>query len=229
MTKREKRKGKIIKKLFSAAVVFALICASVFIVLNRYVVINGSEYILSETATSELQDVDCILILGAGVYSNKYPSLMLEDRLEKGIELYELGASDRILMSGDNSKINYNEVLVMKEYAVDAGVPSEHIFQDHAGFSTYESMYRARDVFAAEKIVIVTQGYHLYRALYDARALGLEAWGVAAEDVSYRGQTLRDLREILARTKDAICCVFKPLPTYLGEVIPVSGNGDVTD
>ena len=225
----ENKRGNRIKRLFSVLVILALICALALIVLNRYVVGVSSEYILTDTEAAELEDVDCILILGAGVYNNKYPSLMLRDRLEMGVDLYMLGVSDRILMSGDNSKVNYNEVLVMKDYASDAGVQREHIFQDHAGFSTYESMYRARDVFIADKIVIVTQGYHLYRALFDARALGLEAYGVMAEDVSYRGQTLRDLREILARAKDVFYCIFKPLPKYLGDVIPVSGNGNVTD
>ena len=227
MTK--KKKGRILITILAALIFFGTLCADALFVLNRYVVKVSSDYILSEAEAAELEAVDCILILGAGVYSNKYPSLMLQDRLDKGIELYELGVSDRILMSGDNSEIDYNEVLVMKDYAVEAGIPGDNIFQDHAGFSTYESMYRARDVFAAEKIVVVTQSYHLYRALYDARALGLEAYGVMAEDVDYRGQTLRDLRELLARVKDVVYCAFKFQPTFLGDVIPISGNGSVTD
>ena len=100
---------------------------------------------------------------------------------------------------------------------------------DHAGFSTYESMYRARDIFQAKKIVIVSQQYHLYRAVYDARALGLEAYGVAAEDISYWGQGMRDLREILARNKDVLWCLLQPEPTFLGEAIPISGNGDLSN
>ena len=168
-------------------------------------------------------------MLGAGVYNNQYPSAMLEDRIVESVRLYGFGVSDRLLMSGDNSLVSYNEVKVMKEVAVGLGVPSEHVFQDHAGFSTYESMYRARDVFAAQTIVVVTQGYHMYRALYDARALGLEAYGVASDPRAYAGQLLRDAREMLARAKDYIYCLFKPLPTFLGEVIPVGGNGDVTD
>jgi vancomycin permeability regulator SanA len=154
---------------------------------------------------------------------------VLADRLIKGIGLYELGVSDRLLMSGDNSEVHYNEVKVMKDYAIKSGVPSTHVFQDHAGFSTYESMYRARDVFAATKIVIVTQEYHMYRALYIAQALGLDAYGVAAEPRQYAGQAMRDCRELLARVKDFFSCVFKPLPTFLGDVIPVAGNGNITD
>ena len=133
-----------------------------------------------------------------------------------------------LLMSGDHSRETYDEVNAMKDYAVAAGVPSSDVFMDHAGFSTYESMYRARDVFEARRVIIVSQKYHLYRAVYDARALGLEAWGVAAEDIAYTGQWLRELREILARDKDVFYCWLKPQPTFLGEAIPVSGDGDAT-
>ena len=214
MTKTKKHKGHLFKTLLAVVTAVILTGATALVFLNRIVVEKSADYILTEEQAARLEDVDCILILGAGVYNNKYPSLMLRDRLARGVDLYDLGVSDRLLMSGDNSQIDYNEVKVMKDYAADAGIPRENVFQDHAGFSTYESMYRARDVFAAKKIVIVTQGYHLYRALYDARALGLDAWGVMAEDVSYRGQTLRDAREVLARVKDVFYCMFKPLPTF---------------
>ena len=224
----KKTKRSVFKSIAAAAVLASIVGAAALVVLNRIVIERSAGYILSEPEAAVLQDVDCILVLGAGVYLNKYPSNMLRDRLARGIDLYELGVADRLLMSGDNSRVNYNEVKVMKDYAVDAGVPSENVFKDHAGFSTYESMYRARDVFAVDKVVIVTQGYHLYRALYTARALGLEAYGVAAADVRYRGQSMRDLREMLARAKDVFYSVFKPLPTFLGDVIPVAGNGDET-
>lgn len=119
----------------------------------------------------------------------------------------------------------------MKAFAIERGVPSSHIFMDHAGFSTYESMYRARDVFKAQRIIIVTQQYHLYRALYIARSLGLEAYGVSVSD-AYTAQVhrqQRNMREMLARVKDFFYCILQPLPTYLGDAIPVSGNGDLTN
>jgi vancomycin permeability regulator SanA len=90
-------------------------------------------------------------------------------------------------------------------------------------------MYRARDVFVAKKIVIVTQRYHLYRALYIARALGLDAYGVVSDPRPYAGQAYREIRELLARPKDVLNSILKPLPTYLGDVIPVSGDGGATD
>jgi vancomycin permeability regulator SanA len=154
---------------------------------------------------------------------------MLEDRLRRGVELYEAGVSEKLLMSGDHGTKGYDEVGAMKAYATEREIPSQNVFMDHAGFSTYESMYRAAEVFEADKIVIVTQKYHLYRAVYAARALGLDAYGVAADYRSYSGQIMRDIREVLARCKDFAICILQPEPTFLGDVIPVSGNGDVTN
>lgn len=198
------------------------------LVLNGYVKHTASQYILSAEGAEDLK-ADCILVLGCGVRPTGEPSLMLRDRLDMGLTLYEAGAAPKLLMSGDHGRQEYDEVNAMKDYAMEAGVPSEDVFMDHAGFSTYESMYRARDVFCAEKVIIVSQQYHLYRAVYDARALGLEAYGVAAEDVAYLGQTLRDVREILARNKDFFYCLLRPQPTFLGEAIPVSGDGNATN
>jgi vancomycin permeability regulator SanA len=184
--------------------------------------------ILTPDEAAEMK-ADCILVLGAGVWENGRPSQMLEDRLLQGIELYQAGASNRLLMSGDHGRVAYDEVNVMKSYAIDRGVPSENVFMDHAGFSTYDSMYRARDIFQAKKVIIVTQRYHLYRALYVAEALGLEAYGVASDPRQYAGQNNRELREIAARIKDFLYVLVKPKPTYLGDAIPVYGNGDITN
>ncbi|MGN1450505.1 MAG: vancomycin high temperature exclusion protein, partial [Eubacteriales bacterium] len=112
---------------------------------------------------------------------------------------------------------------------LEKGVPEEDIFKDHAGFSTYESIYRAKVVFGAEKVVIVTQKYHIYRALYIAKSLGLDAVGVASDPRAYRGELYRQAREYAARVKDFGMCLFKPLPTYLGELIPISGDGRMTE
>jgi len=100
---------------------------------------------------------------------------------------------------------------------------------DHAGFGTYDSLYRSKKIFQAEKIIIVTQKYHLYRALYIAENLGLEAYGVASDPRIYAGQEYRDLREVLARVKDFFNMILKPKSTFLGEAIPVNGNGDLTN
>lgn len=217
---------KIIKKLISAVLCIAILCAVAVFGIDFYVKKSTEKYILTpENAGS---GYDCILVLGCGVRGNR-PSHMLEDRLLQGIELYWNGASGKLLMSGDHGQEYYDEVNVMKDFATERGVPSDDVFMDHAGFSTYESMYRAKEVFEAEKILIVTQDYHLYRAIYDARALGLDAYGVASNPRSYSGQTYRDIREILARNKDFIYGIIKPKPTYLGESIPVQGNGNQTN
>ena len=117
----------------------------------------------------------------------------------------------------------------MKDYAILHGVPSEDIFMDHAGFSTYDSIYRAKEIFGVDKMVIVSQEYHLYRALYIAKTLGIEAYGVNADKKEYKGQWYRELREILARNKDIVKTIFKPEPIYLGDKILISGDGNITN
>ena len=204
-------------------------CVVAALIVNGIVVLAGGNYIVTAEQAQALTDVDCVLVLGCGVLPSGRPSAMLTDRLQRGVELYEAEVSPKLLMSGDHGTENYDEVNTMKKYALDKGVPSEDVFMDHAGFSTYESMYRAKEVFCAKKVVIVTQKYHLYRAVYIARALGLEAYGVDADYRTHGGQLMRDLREILARNKDFLTSIFKPLPTYLGEAVPVWGDGNVTN
>ena len=179
--------------------------------------------------TAYYTGADCILVLGAGVRNDGSPSHMLEDRLLTGIDLYNAGITRTLLMSGDHGHKDYDEVNCMKNYAAAAGIPTEHIFMDHAGFSTYESMYRAKEVFGAEKIIIVTQEYHLYRALYVAEALGLDAVGVSADLRTYYGQSMRETRELAARVKDFLYTIFRPEPTYLGDPIDLTGDGNVTN
>jgi len=197
--------------------------------INAWVKSAGRERILTVEQAAQLEDVDCIIVLGCQVRSDGSLSHMLRDRLEQGLALYNAGASPKLLMSGDHGQKEYDEVNAMKSFALENGVPSENVFMDHAGFSTYESIYRAKEIFGADKMIVVTQEYHLYRSLYIAEKLGVEAWGVAAAPNTYAGQTMRDLREILARCKDWTKCIFKPEPTFLGEPIPVSGNGDLTN
>lgn len=221
-----KRRGKTVLLVFLCIL---LVGAGALLGVNAYVKGAGGANILTAEAAAELTEVDCILVLGCGVREDGTPTHMLEDRLRQSVELYGLGAAPKLLMSGDHGREDYNEVAAMKGYALDAGIPSEDVFMDHAGFSTYESLYRAKAVFGAERIIIVTQEYHLYRALYIAQRLGLEAWGVASDYRTYAGQPVREAREILARVKDLGSTIFWPEPTYLGEAIPVNGNGDVTN
>ncbi len=216
---------RILKKITAFIFALILLTPAVILGINHYVKSSAEEYIVDADETDS--DFDCILVLGCKVNGDS-PSLMLRDRLSQGVGLYGI-ASDRILMTGDHGRDGYDEVGVMKAYAEERGVPSEDIFEDHAGFSTYESMYRAKEVFRAKKILIVTQEYHLYRAIYDARALGLDAYGVIAEpSMDYGNQLYFDFREVLARNKDFVFSIVKPKPTYLGDAIPISGNGEAT-
>ncbi|MBQ6809638.1 MAG: YdcF family protein [Clostridia bacterium] len=187
-----------------------------------------SERILTVEEAEDL-GADCILVLGSGVKADGTPGNVLTDRLEKSLTLFENGAGKKLLMSGDHGRTNYDEVNVMKNYAMERGVSSEDVFMDHAGFSTYESMYRAAAIFQVEKAVIVTQKFHVYRSLYNALSMGIDAYAVASDLESYDESISRELREVLAIAKDFIYCIFKPEPTYLGEIIPVSGNGDLTN
>lgn len=220
---------RMIAKAVKILLVLALAGCLILFLVNFYMIRKEEKFIITEEQAGKLEDVDCIMVLGCGVRPDGSPSGMLKDRLDQGIRLYDDDVSDRLLMSGDHGKVNYDEVNLMKQTAIDAGVPSENIFMDHAGFSTYESMYRARDIFQAKKIVIVTQKYHMYRALYVAQAMGMEAYGVASDPRRYGGQKIRDLRELLARPKDMIYTFIMPKPTYLGDAIPVSGDGNVTN
>ena len=222
-------KKRIWKRLFVVLLCLALVSGITVLGINGYVKSSTSDQIITPEEAAELTDIDCILVLGCYVHDSGRPSDMLADRLRRGIELYQSGVAPKLLMSGDHGQKDYNEVKAMKLEAMEEGIPSEDIFMDHAGFSTYESIFRARDVFAADKIIIVTQEYHLYRALHIANALGVEAYGVAADYNTYVGQAYRELREILARNKDFATSILKPAPTYLGEVIPVSGDGNLTN
>ncbi len=218
------------KKLFKLFIMIAVLCMFFVILINLYITAYASRYILTTEECNNI-DVDCVMVLGAGVHGDT-PSHMLEERLNRGIEVYNTSCTDRLLMSGDHGKVEYDEVNVMKGFAKNAGVVSEEVFMDHAGFSTYESMYRARDVFEVKSMVIVTQKYHLYRAIYNARRLGIEAYGVAADgQYRYSASTVlfNNLRESLARCKDFVFCIYQPKPTYLGEVIPISSSGVLTD
>lgn len=215
------------KKILKILTSILLIIVATVLIINLYTVLVTRQQIKDLKEIKE-NDVDCIIVLGAGVRGNN-PSPMLEDRLLTGIDLYKQNISNKVIVSGDHGQTNYDEVNVMKNYLIKNDIPSENIFMDHAGFSTYDSIYRAKEIFKAKKVVIVTQKYHLYRALYISKELDLEAYGVVANKRTYPNQTIRDIREIAARFKDFIKCIIKPKSKYLGETIPVNGNGNITN
>ncbi len=224
-----KNKKKIFKiTLFVLLGLFVLGMVSA-LTINFYVKSVADDHIMSVADATKLEDVDCIIVLGCKVESDGRLSDILHDRLLRALELYNGGAAPKILMSGDHGRAGYNEVGAMKDFAVENGVPSENVFMDHAGFSTYETVYRAKEIFGADKVIIVTQEYHLYRALYIADCFDMDAYGVSSDLDVYEAELMREVREILARCKDFAMCIFKPEPTYGGESIPISGNGDLTN
>ncbi len=231
-------------KRFFLRIVLVLLIIGILAVLTVFCVSNSvkrstaeniacivtGEVSLSQVTQQQLADfdADCILVLGAGIKDKETPSPMLKDRLDVGIELYNLGIAPKLLLSGDNGQVEHNEIHVMLNYAKEAGVPSEDIFCDHAGFSTYDSMYRAGSIFGAERVIVVTQEYHQYRALYIGKKLGLTVCGVASDQRGYFGSTYREVREMLARFKDVFKALMHSKPALGGDAIPISGSGLVS-
>lgn len=218
---------KKINKIIMAIAMVILIGIIIVFGINQYVKVVASKNIIQEVENAEKSDA--ILVLGCQVKEDGSLSLMLKDRLDKAVELYKQGIATKIIVSGDHGRKEYDEVNAMKKYLIENEIPSENIFMDHAGFSTYESLYRAGYIFEVEKLTVVTQEYHLYRAVYIGNKLGIKTYGVPAAKTQYYGQVSREIREILARNKDFVKCILKSEPIYLGESIPVSENGDLTN
>ena len=185
---------------------------------------------VSQKMVDECKSIDpqCILVLGCAVWADNQPSPMLKDRLDTAIDLYHKGVAPKLLLSGDNGVKGYSEPDCMLAYALEKGVPAKDIFLDFAGFSTYDSVYRAKAVFCADRFIVVTQKYHMFRALRICDALDITEKGIASNQRKYVGRHYREAREVLARDKDLVKCIMKPEPTFLGEKIPIEGDGTVT-
>jgi vancomycin permeability regulator SanA len=161
----------------------------------------------------EGKDYDCVLVLGAGIWGDE-PSPLLRDRIIMGVEAYKAGNIGYILMSGDNQYDYHDEPTVMKNYAIRLGRPEEAIEKDRWGLSTYDSLWRLKNVYGCNKAVIVTQPYHLYRSLYIARGLGIDAVGIASDLQWYARNPIYFAREILARVKEFAWMIIKPQPEH---------------
>lgn len=226
-----KRKGR----MFAILVILISLPILLYVTVNLYARLSTEDdlyYIEEASAITKKPDV--ILVLGAGVRPNGSPSNMLEDRLLTAYRLYESGICEKILVSGDHGTEYYDEVNVMKSYLVEKGVPSENVYMDHAGFSTYDSIYRAKAIFGVKRPLIVTQEYHSFRSMMIANHLDLDPIAVAAPILSsnvkvYPKQTWYSFRETMARVKDFFWCIVKPEPTFLGEPISLQASGDLTN
>lgn len=220
---RFKNYKKYIKRIFlSGVIVFILgICLTAY--SNIYILKQADGYLYQ--TINGLPHAQAVMILGARVYNNGQMSDMFRDRVDTAIQVYQAGIVSKILVSGDHGTHGYDEVNTAREYLLTKGIPAEDIFLDHAGFDTYDSMYRARDIFDVETLIISTQDFHLTRAVYLARALGIEAYGISADRRSYVAIKRNQLREILARFKAFLNIVFHSGPRYLGAPIPITGEG----
>jgi SanA protein len=206
--------------VFVGAVVVALVAA------NLVVLWGAAAYL---RPNSELPHCEVAIVLGAKVQPDGQPSAALEDRLQTAVELYRAGIVRKLLLSGDHGQRTYDEVNAMRRFMLAAGVPREDVFLDHAGFSTYQTMYRARDVFQVKQAIVVTQRFHLARSVYTARQLGLEAWGCEADKRPYASAMRNTVREWLARAKALFeLHVRQPKPRFLGPPIPITGDGRAT-
>jgi SanA protein len=203
--------------------------AIAFFAIANLVIIKTSDGLIAKSL-KDAPKSQVAIVLGALVFKNGSLSNIVSDRVDTAIDLYRLGKVDKILLTGDHGKTSYDEVNSMRRYALKKGIPPKDIFMDHAGFSTYESMYRGRDVFQVKSAIIVTQKFHLARSVYTANALGIDAVGVYADRHVYIKALLNEARESLARTKAFIeVNIARPKPTYLGEIIPITGDGRLTN
>lgn len=191
-------------------------------VANAVVLIGGS----GSSHVADAPHAQVALVLGAQVNPDGSLSTMLADRVAVGARLYRDGKVDKVLASGDHGQHEYDEVDAMKRALIAAGVPERDVFTDHAGFDTWDSVVRARKVFEVESALVVTQGFHLPRAVWLARRAGLDAHGVSADLHDY-GRALRfsQVRETLARVKAVGEVVTGSDPRFLGPQIPITGDG----
>ncbi|HBU06542.1 MAG TPA: hypothetical protein DEB09_00485 [Candidatus Magasanikbacteria bacterium] len=213
-------------KLSKIIILFLIGCVALFLFyasVNYYIVASTfqDEYAIDIDQVGQFQTA---LVLGAKVNNNGSLSAILGDRAKTALELYQNKKVQKILVSGDHGTTEYDEVNAMKKYFLDNGVLAEDIFLDHAGFDTYDSIYRARDIFQVESVIIVTQRFHLPRALYMAKNLGLNAKGFSADKQIYKGEARLEFRESLARIKAFFSILFNTKPKFLGEVIPITGD-----
>ncbi|MDD3793510.1 MAG: ElyC/SanA/YdcF family protein [Candidatus Gracilibacteria bacterium] len=206
----------------------------IFLILSFVTGVNY--YVLSFSNDNYFYDVDGLddkylgLVFGASIINNKYPSDILKDRLKVAYEAYNTGKIKKIIVSGDNSKINYNEPEVMKNYLVSLGVKEQDIYQDYAGFDTYDSLYRAREIFDATEIVLFTQDFHLKRAMYIGNKLGLQVYGVETNLQKYIKEDYNNRREVFARIKAFFEIeIFKNKPKYLGDKVRIISDEQIED
>ena len=182
---------------------------------------RNMRYELTKTPITAVPHKEVAIVFGAGVYENGQPSPYLQWRVQTAVDLYKAHRVTKLLLTADNSTAHYNEPLVMQKLAEQAGVPDKDIVLDYAGFSTYESCYRAHDIFQVNSAILVTQGYHMPRALVTCNALGVPSIGVNAVHPAKSWSIPYVTREWLSTDKMTLELIVKPKPTFLGAAEPI--------
>jgi len=190
-------------------------------------VLSGSRYVVSD-CDKDIGSFPVAIVLGARVVGATVIDGVYEDRLQTAINLYQEGKVSKILVSGDHGQVTYDEVNAGKDFLLKAGIPSNDIFLDHAGFDTYDSIYRAKNIFGINSALIITQNFHLPRALYFGHVLQMNTLGCSADLHKYADINSMEKREILARVKAWFITLCGAKSKYLGETYNITGNGEVT-
>ncbi|MCL2874215.1 MAG: YdcF family protein [Defluviitaleaceae bacterium] len=226
MDSRAKFRFKILV-VFAVLTIFGIIGIVTFFGIQSHIKRFAAPFIVS---LEDAPEVDAILVLGAFVHPDGRVSGVLYDRLTYALRLFEAGKAEVIIVSGDHGQTYYDEVNAMRNWLLDRGVPREKIFMDHAGFNTYDSMYRASLIFRVESIIISTQNFHIYRAIYIARRLGLKAYGYPSPDRAVFNMRANNTRESLARVRAFLDVeIVRRGPRFRGDEIPFWTNGILTE
>lgn len=214
------------KKHFKKILITCLLVGITIFSINLFVIKTTEDYVYTDI--KKLPEVDAIIVLGAKVSKEKL-SYVLEDRLISGVNIIYADKAQAILLSGDHGQKEYDEVNGMRKYILrrNFNIKKEQIFMDHAGFDTYDSMFRAKEIFNIKSAIIVTQDFHINRSVYIARNLGIDAYGFSVDESMYK-ESIRlnwRIRELLSRVKAFKDVMISSNPTYLGQKIPITGNG----
>ncbi len=222
MSKKQQRKTRK-NTLFVISILMLILCILILVTTSSiyfYVYCSGNDSIYHSIDDVEPKPV--AIVFGAGYYESGKLSAILQDRVDTAIRLYKKGKVKKILMTGANNTSKYDEPSAMKRYAVSMSIPKDDIVLDYAGFRTYDSLYRARDIFMVKSAILVTQRYHLYRALYTAKKLGIDAIGMQSDMRRYLREDWYKTREFFAIILNFLeTNITKPKPKFLGEKIPI--------
>lgn len=207
-----------------AIVVWLLLTAVVLLIISDiYVVFSGRQGIYDEI--NSLPESQAVMVLGSSVLRNGQMSDIFRDRATMALEVYNSGKARKILVSGDYQANDYDEVGTAKKFLLENGIPAEDIFLDYAGYDTYDSIYRAKYIFKVKTLIISTQSFHLPRALYLARGMGIEAVGITADLREYSLGMHNLLRENAARIKAFYELITNEKSKVTGDPVPITGDG----